>query len=73
MIRIKKNSNRNQYFKKEEESISSKFKSEKMDDLMVFQNVPPKWIESRKGYFLNFNDRVKISSVKNFQIISKVD
>ncbi|CAD8110991.1 unnamed protein product [Paramecium sonneborni] len=40
-----------------------------LDDSQIFMNRKPKWNEKTKSFTLNFYDRVKISSIKNFQLI----
>ncbi|CAD8177018.1 unnamed protein product [Paramecium octaurelia] len=39
------------------------------DDSHIFMNRKPKWNEKTKSFTLNFYDRVKVSSIKNFQLI----
>lgn len=36
-------------------------------------NKPPKWNETVGAYVLNFNGRVTMASVKNFQLVSPDD
>eukprot|EP00959_Pyramimonas_sp_CCMP1952_P379531 7950155-Pyramimonas_sp.AAC.1 len=35
------------------------------------QNKPPKWNEQMQAYCLNFHGRVKLASVKNFQLVAE--
>ena len=37
------------------------------------KNKPPQWNEETKSYVLNFNGRVSIASVKNFQVVHDDD
>ena len=49
-----------------------KHKSESaMRHLLFFENRRPKWNEDMCAYVLNFNGRVTMASVKNFQLIDK--
>ena len=43
------------------------------DQLFVMENKPPKWNEDLSAYVLNFNGRVTMASVKNFQLIDTKD
>jgi len=45
-------------------------KAKKNAGVMKFINRPANWNKETKTFSLNFNDRVKASSVKNFQLIS---
>jgi len=40
------------------------------ENLTVMQNKPPKWNEQMQAYCLNFHGRVKLASVKNFQLVA---
>ena len=40
---------------------------------MQLRNKPPHWNESLRCWCLNFRGRVKLASVKNFQLISAAD
>jgi len=39
----------------------------------VFINKPPKWNDQLGAYCLNFNGRVTVASVKNFQLANSQD
>uniref|UniRef100_A0A7S3Y106 Tubby C-terminal domain-containing protein n=1 Tax=Heterosigma akashiwo TaxID=2829 RepID=A0A7S3Y106_HETAK len=41
--------------------------------LWAFQNKPPVWAESLGAYVLNFDRRVSMASVKNFQLVAETD
>ena len=43
------------------------------DNLMSFVNKNPGWNEEIKAYALNFNGRVTMASVKNFQLVDESD
>eukprot|EP00455_Lapot_gusevi_P025306 TRINITY_DN2657_c0_g1_i2.p1 TRINITY_DN2657_c0_g1~~TRINITY_DN2657_c0_g1_i2.p1 ORF type:complete len:424 (+),score=85.29 TRINITY_DN2657_c0_g1_i2:106-1377(+) len=51
------------------ESMLTKIKEEKNENIVVLQNKPPKWNDHVSAYVLNFNGRVTQASVKNFQLI----
>lgn len=42
-------------------------------EILVLHNKSPQWNEETQSYVLNFNHRVRIASVKNFQIINNDD
>ena len=44
-----------------------------MQHLLMFENRQPKWNEDMCAYVLNFNGRVTMASVKNFQLIQEGD
>jgi len=44
-----------------------------IDFLEMFANRPPRWNENVGAYVLNFNGRVTMASVKNFQLIKEYD
>ena len=55
-----------------DESMLSCFKKKSESakcHLMFFENRQPKWNEDICAYVLNFNKRVTMASVKNFQLI----
>jgi len=41
--------------------------------LMVLQNRPPWWNVELNAFVLNFGGRVKVASVKNFQLVERPD
>ena len=42
-----------------------------LPDLMLFENQKPYWSAKKRGYVLQFSDRIKCSSVKNFQLVKR--
>jgi len=54
-------------------SLIKSFQNGKVDNLMVMANRAPKWNEQVGAYVLNFNGRVTMASVKNFQLIFEDD
>jgi len=42
-----------------------------MQHLLFYENKQPKWNEDMAAYVLNFNKRVSLASVKNFQLIDE--
>ena len=54
-------------------SMIDKFKAKEMDKLFYMINKPPRWNDSVGAYVLNFNGRVTMASVKNFQLINPED
>jgi len=42
-------------------------------EMLVLYNKAPQWNEETQSYVLNFNHRVRIASVKNFQIVNNDD
>uniref|UniRef100_A0A0K0EXN0 Tubby-like protein n=1 Tax=Strongyloides venezuelensis TaxID=75913 RepID=A0A0K0EXN0_STRVS len=57
----------------EKDSIVERYKSKRLDGLVVMQNKSPQWNEDTQSYVLNFHGRVTQASVKNFQIIHEAD
>jgi tubby-related protein 1 len=57
----------------EEDSMVSKFKAGHTEQMESLINKPPKWNEQVGAYVLNFNGRVTMASVKNFQLCSPED
>ncbi|RKP35419.1 tubby C-terminal-like domain-containing protein [Dimargaris cristalligena] len=41
--------------------------------LLVLYNKSPQWNEESHSYVLNFNGRVTVASVKNFQLVNDLD
>lgn len=64
-----------QPMKKDDESISKFLKTEvgTKDKVVLLENRPPTWNNDVKAYVLNFNGRVTLASVKNFQLCSHDD
>jgi tubby-related protein 1 len=64
-----------QPMKKDDESISKFLKTEvgTKDKVVLLENKPPSWNNDVKAYVLNFNGRVTMASVKNFQLCTRDD
>ncbi len=58
---------------RDEDSMVAKFKAGYIQDMALLINKPPKWNEQVGAYVLNFNGRVTMASVKNFQLVSPDD
>ena len=58
---------------KDEDSMMAKFKAMHTQDMFLMINKPPKWNDSVGAYVLNFNGRVTMASVKNFQLVTPSD
>ena len=59
--------------KGDEEGILDKHKAGDTSDLVAMSNKPPRWNDHVSAYVLNFNGRVTMASVKNFQLIERDD
>jgi len=46
--------------------IANIYKNLACDKMEVYSNRKPKWDERTRGFVLNFFERVKLASVKNF-------
>jgi tubby-related protein 1 len=46
-----------------------RIKDRNLRDLQLLINKPPRWNEQIGAYVLNFNGRVTMASVKNFQLV----
>merc|ERR1711998_389910 len=56
---------------KPDESLLYRYNNSKSDEgIQVLKNRPPRWSEAVGAYVLNFNGRVTMASVKNFQLIN---
>jgi len=51
------------------EDIVPRIKDRNLRDLSYLINKPPRWNEQVNAYVLNFNGRVTMASVKNFQLV----
>ena len=51
------------------EDLITRIKDRNMRDLVYMINKPPRWNEQVAAYVLNFNGRVTMASVKNFQLV----
>ena len=57
----------------ESETILGKFKSNKSQNLIKFQNKEPKWNDEKQANTLNFFNRATEASVKNFTLVDQYD
>ncbi|PRP76532.1 tubby protein [Planoprotostelium fungivorum] len=55
------------------DSLLEKYKANLTEDMLLLQNKSPGWNEEKKSYMLNFYGRVKMASIKNFQIVSEAE
>ncbi|KAF9977107.1 Tubby- protein 3 [Actinomortierella ambigua] len=55
------------------DSLTSRYSSGDRSDLLVLKNKSPQWNEETSSFVLNFNNRVSLASVKNFQIVHDDD
>lgn len=51
------------------DDMLTRMKERNFRDLMYLINKPPRWNEQVGAYVLNFNGRVTMASVKNFQLV----
>jgi tubby-related protein 1 len=51
------------------DDMLSRMKERNFRDLIFLINKPPRWNEQVGAYVLNFNGRVTMASVKNFQLV----
>lgn len=51
------------------ENIMQRIKDRNFHELSYLINKPPRWNEQVNAYVLNFNGRVTMASVKNFQLV----
>jgi tubby and related proteins len=56
-----------------EGGVLEKYKARDHADIIVLHNKSPQWNEDTKSYVLNFHNRVKQASVKNFQLVYEAD
>ena len=52
-----------------DDTILTRMKDRNLRDLNYLINKPPRWNEQVGAYVLNFNGRVTMASVKNFQLV----
>ena len=52
----------------ENETMLAKIKQKEVSKLLYLINKPPNWNDTVGAYVLNFNGRVTMASVKNFQV-----
>jgi len=55
------------------DSMMAKFKKRDFTKMVVAYNKPPRWNDTVGAFVLNFNGRVTMASVKNFQLITHDD
>ncbi|CAK5081612.1 unnamed protein product [Meloidogyne enterolobii] len=60
---------RKKYSFKERDSILERYRTNRLDEMVVLNNKQPVWNEESQSYVLNFHGRVTQASVKNFQIV----
>ena len=53
----------------ENETMLAKIKQKEVSKLLYLINKPPNWNDTVGAYVLNFNGRVTMASVKNFQLV----
>ena len=58
---------------KDNDDLSSRFKAGRKEGITKLINKPPKWSAENDAFVLDFFDRVKKPSVKNFQLINELD
>lgn len=56
-----------------EQDMLTKLKEKNHKDIRPLINKPPRWNEQVGAYVLNFNGRVTMASVKNFQLVDPED
>jgi len=56
-----------------EDTMAGLFKAGHTQDMVIMVNKPPKWNDAVKAFVLNFNGRVTMASVKNFQLVTPDD
>eukprot|EP00937_MAST-01D_sp_MAST-1D-sp2_P006575 g6575.t1 len=54
-------------------AMAKMFKKKNMEGLVPLINKPPRWNDQVGAYVLNFNGRVTMASVKNFQLVTPHD
>ncbi|ORZ33683.1 tubby C-terminal-like domain-containing protein [Catenaria anguillulae PL171] len=59
--------------KEESETLVERMKSDTDPLLLKLHNKSPQWNEETHSYVLNFNGRVTVASVKNFQVVHAHD
>jgi len=58
---------------KKQETMMGKLKKRDFTNMVYAYNKPPRWNDAVGAFVLNFNGRVTMASVKNFQLISHDD
>lgn len=49
------------------------FQNDQKEGLLVLRNKAPRWHEQLQCWCLNFNGRVTVASVKNFQLVASLE
>jgi tubby-related protein 1 len=57
----------------EEPVMAARYKAGNADGMLILRNKPPKWNDAIGAFVLNFNGRVTMASVKNFQLVENED
>jgi len=55
------------------DTLLERYKTHNHSNMVVLQNKSPVWSEESQSYVLNFHNRVKQASVKNFQLVHPDD
>ena len=55
------------------DEMIQRYKDQDMTGLIKLINKPPRWNDQVGAYVLNFNGRVTMASVKNFQLVADDD
>lgn len=55
------------------DDLASRYKAGRREGISKLINKPPKWSPENDAFVLDFYDRVKKPSVKNFQLINELD
>jgi len=58
---------------KEEDGLIGRFRKGQIQDMIILKNKEPSWNEQLRAYVLNFNGRVTMASVKNFQLVDQLN
>lgn len=58
---------------KESDDLGARYKAGRKEGITKLINKPPKWSAENDAFVLDFYDRVKKPSVKNFQLINELD
>lgn len=57
----------------DKDSILERYKTHRMEEMILLNNKQPQWNEDTQSYVLNFHGRVTQASVKNFQIVHNLN
>ncbi|KAH3732320.1 TULP3 protein [Pelomyxa schiedti] len=53
-----------------ENTLLARYKANDLENIVCLHNKAPVWNQATQAYVLNFHRRVKVASVKNFQMVS---